>query len=268
MDLATLLGLVGAFAVIAVAILLGGPPNIFLNPPSLLIVLGGTAMTVLIKFNFAQFLGSFRVAFKAFRTHPKNPEELIPELVEIASTARKKGLLALEEVEADYPFLASALELASEGRDPDETINLLKKRKQETSERQKMGSQVFTASGDVAPAMGMIGTLIGLVQMLSNMDDPKTIGPAMAVALLTTLYGAIMANMVFMPVADKLKLRRIEEEKLNAICVDGLHGILNGQNARTLETTLKIYLNPGNQNNADDQNAAAAEETTGLEQAA
>lgn len=248
MDLATLLGLIGAFTVVAIAILIGGPPGIFLNPPSLLIVLGGTAMTVLIKFNVSQFLGSFRVAFKAFRTHAQKPEDLIPEIVEIAGVARKQGLLALEGAEVKYPFLQNAVELVVEGRDPDETLALLQKDKQEISERQKLSSQFFTASGDVAPAMGMIGTLIGLVQMLSNMDDPKTIGPAMAVALLTTLYGAVMANMVFMPVADKLKLRRNEEEKLNAICVDGVSGILNGQNPRNLESTLKVYLTPQNRN--------------------
>ncbi len=269
MDIATLLGLVGAFAVVTVAILLGGPPEIFLNPPSLLIVLGGTAMTVLIKFNLSQFLGSFRVAFKAFRTHSRSPEDLVPEIVEIAGIARKKGLISLEDVEVKYPFLNSAIELVTEGRAPEDTITLLKKRKQEISDRQKLSSQIFTASGDVAPAMGMIGTLIGLVQMLSNMDDPKTIGPAMAVALLTTLYGAIMANMVFMPVADKLKLRRIEEEKLNAICVEGVFGILDGQNTRTLETTLKIYLSPGNQNNeAAAAEAKPAEAAPAMEQAA
>lgn len=267
MDLATLLGLVGAFAVVATAILLGGPPEVFINPPSLLIVVGGTALTVLIKFNLSQFLGSFRVAFKAFKPQAQKPQDLIPQICEMAGIARKQGLFALENVEIKYPFLKSAIDLVAEGRSPEETTKLLEKDKQEISDRQKLGSQVFTASGDVAPAMGMIGTLIGLVQMLSNMDDPKTIGPAMAVALLTTLYGAVMANMVFMPVADKLKLRRIEEEKLNAICLDGVLGILDGQNPRVIESTLKLYLNPKVRNLDAGDNKKAGEEAP-LEQAA
>ena len=266
MDLATLLGLVGAFAVVSTAILLGGPPEVFINPPSLLIVVGGTALTVLIKFNLSQFLGSFRVAFKAFKPQAQKPQDLIPQICEMAGIARKQGLFALENVEIKYPFLKSAIDLVAEGRSPEETTKLLEKDKQEISDRQKLGSQVFTASGDVAPAMGMIGTLIGLVQMLSNMDDPKTIGPAMAVALLTTL-GAVMANMVFMPVADKLKLRRIEEEKLNAICLDGVLGILDGQNPRVIESTLKLYLNPKVRNLDAGDNKKAGEEAP-LEQAA
>lgn len=267
MDLATLLGLVGAFAVVATAILLGGPPEVFVNAPSLLIVVGGTALTVLIKFNLSQFLGSFRVAFKAIKPQAQKPQDLIPQICEMASIARKQGLFALENVEIQYPFLKSAIDLVAEGRSPEETMKLLEKDKQEISDRQKLGSQVFTASADVAPAMGMIGTLIGLVQMLSNMDDPKTIGPAMAVALLTTLYGAVMANMVFMPVADKLKLRRVEEEKLNAICLDGVLGILDGQNPRVIESTLKLYLNPKVRNMDAGDDKKAGDEAP-LEQAA
>lgn len=259
MDLATLVGLIGAFATVIAAILMGGSATTFVNPPSLLIVLGGTAMTVLVKFNLSQFLGSFRVAFKAFKPHTQKAEDLIPQIIEMAGIARKQGLFALENVEIDYPYLKSAVDLVVEGRSPEETSRLLEKDKQEISDRQKLGSQVFTASGDVAPAMGMIGTLIGLVQMLSNMDDPKTIGPAMAVALLTTLYGAVLANMVFMPVADKLKLRRIEEEKLNAICLDGILGILDGQNPRIIESTLKLYLTPKSRNAEASGNAGKAD---------
>lgn len=267
MDLATLVGMIGAFAVVMLAILMGGSAGMFINPPSLLIVIGGTALTVLVKFNLSQFLGSFKVAFKAFRTHNQKPEDLIPQIVEMATIARKQGLFALENVEIEYSYLKSAIDLVVEGRTPEETARLLEKDKQEISDRQKLCSQVFTASGDVAPAMGMIGTLIGLVQMLSNMDDPKTIGPAMAVALLTTLYGAVMANMLFMPVADKLKLRRIEEEKLNAICLDGVLGILEGHNPRIIESTLKLYLTP-KVRNAEKAPEKADDKPAELDQAA
>lgn len=260
MDLATLVGLLGAFATVTAAILMGGSATTFINPPSLLIVLGGTAMTVLIKFNLSQFLGSFRVAFIAFKNQATKAEDLIPQIIEMAGIARKQGLFALENVEIEYPYLKSAIDLVVEGRSPEETAVLLEKDKREISDRQKIGSQVFSASGDVAPAMGMIGTLIGLVQMLSSMDDPKAIGPAMAVALLTTLYGAVMANIVFMPVADKLKLRRIEEEKLNSICLDGVLGILDGQNPRIIESTLKLYLTPKRRNAEADEGKGKGEQ--------
>jgi len=111
-------------------------------------------------------------------------------------------------------------------------------------ERHSWGAKVWTAMGDVAPAMGMIGTLVGLVQMLSNMDDPKSIGPAMAVALLTTLYGAMMANMLALPIADKLDLRKSEEGRLKAMCIDALMAIQAGQNPRVIESRLKAYLAP------------------------
>ncbi len=253
MDLATLVGLLGAFGVVVAAIFIGGSASMFVNIPSLFIVMGGTAMVVLIKFTLSQYFGAFKVAVNAFRSSLQKPEEIIPQIVEMSSVARKEGLLALEEIEISNPFLQSGVNLLIDGSSPEDTRKLLTKDKKEISDRHKLGAQVFESSGDVAPAMGMIGTLIGLVQMLSNMDDPKSIGPAMAVALLTTLYGAILANMVFLPMADKLKLRRTEEEKLNSICLDGVMAIQEGQNPRVIESLLKLYVNPKNRNLEKDE---------------
>jgi chemotaxis protein MotA len=251
--------MLGAFTVVVAAIFIGGSAGMFVNVPSLFIVLGGTAMVVLVKFTLAQFFGAFKVAVKCFNSKLQQPEELIPQIVEMSSVARKEGLLALENMEIPNAFLKSGIDMLIDGSSPEDTKRLLTRDKYEISDRHKLGAQVFEASGDVAPAMGMIGTLIGLVQMLSNMDDPKSIGPAMAVALLTTLYGAILANMVFLPMADKLKLRRMEEEKLNAICLDGVLAIQEGQNPRVIESLLKLYVNPKRRNvEKDDPKEKAA----------
>jgi len=248
MALATLVGLIGAFGVVAAAIFIGGSVGVFVNIPSLFIVMGGTLMVVLIKFNLSQFLGAIKVATKAFRSKLQPPEDLIPKIVEMSTVARKEGVLALENIEVENPFLISGVRMLIDGSSGEDMRRHLMRDMEEISDRHKWGAQVFTAGGDVAPAMGMIGTLIGLVQMLSAMDDPKSIGPAMAVALLTTLYGAILANMVFLPVADKLTLRRSEERKLNSICLDGVLAIQEGQHPRIIEALLKLYVNPSQRN--------------------
>ncbi|BDU32110.1 hypothetical protein TUMSATVNIG1_27190 [Vibrio nigripulchritudo] len=171
------------------------------------------------------------------------PEDLIAKVVEMADAARKGGFLALEEMEITSSFMQKGIDLLVDGHDADVVRATLQKDISLTDERHEQGRAVFSAFGDVAPAMGMIGTLVGLVAMLSNMDDPKSIGPAMAVALLTTLYGAILSNMVFFPIADKLSLRR-EQEKLNRrLIMDGVLAIQDGQNPRVIDSYLKNYLN-------------------------
>lgn len=246
MDIATLLGVLGAFGIVILAIVFGGDtsPLIFVNMPSLLIVGLGTCMVVMIKFSLKQFIGAFKVASQAFLHSNESPQELIEKIVEISQIAKKKGLLALEDVETGNDFLAQAIRMLADGHDPKVIRDILNKDMEQTIERHRWGAKVFTASGDVAPAMGMIGTLIGLVQMLSNMEDPQSIGPAMAVALLTTLYGAMLANMICLPIADKLTLRKEEERNLKSICIDGILAIEGGYNARVVEGMLQVYLNP------------------------
>ncbi len=244
MDLATLVGLVGAMGVVMASIVLGGSPLIFFNIPSLIIVFGGTFLVVLMKFSIAQFINAFKVALKAFVSKQQSPELLIPEIVSLAEVARKEGMLALEGREISNAFLDEGIKMLIDGHNREVIQTLMHKDLQQTVERHKWGAKVFTATGDVAPAMGMIGTLIGLVQMLSAMDDPKAIGPAMAVALLTTLYGAMFANMVAIPIADKLTLRKSEEGLLKAICIDGVLAIQEGKNPRVIDSMLKAYLAP------------------------
>ncbi len=248
MDLATLLGLVGAMGVVMAAIITGGSPIIFMNIPSILIVLGGTALVVMMKFTLGQFFGAFKVAARAFMFKLDEPEDLITQVVELATIARKEGMLALENAEINNEFLRDGVRMLIDGNNREVVSAVMSKDLQQTIDRHKWGSKVFSATGDVAPAMGMIGTLIGLVQMLSSMDDPKSIGPAMAVALLTTLYGAVLANMVAIPIADKLDLRKAQEGRIKAMCIDGVLAIQEGQNPRIIESMLKAYLEPKERN--------------------
>ena len=245
MDLATLIGLVGSFGIVITAMLLGGGVGMFINAPSLLIVMVGTLFVVLMKFSLGQFLGAMKVAVKAFSFKLVGPEELIEEVVQLADEARKGGMLALEGKEVSSNFLQKGIQLLVDGHDADIVRGLLKKDLTQTLQRHEIGAKIFTAMGDVGPAMGMIGTLVGLVAMLSNMDDPKSIGPSMAVALLTTLYGAMFANMVALPVADKLTLRKEEEARVKSMVVDALVAIQAGQNPRVIDSMLKVYLPEG-----------------------
>ena len=242
MDLATLLGLIGAFAIVILAMLLGGSVLVFVNVPSILVVVVGTIFAVLMKFSLKQFLGAVGVAGKAFKFKEEAAEPLIEEIVELAGEARKGGLLSLEGKEVSNEFLKKGITLLVDGHDPDVVREILMKDVGKAQARHKQGASIFTAFGDVAPAMGMIGTLIGLVQMLSAMDDPKSIGPAMAVALLTTLYGAMIANMFALPLAGKLELRADEEGRTKTLVIDALIGIQGGQNPKVIEQMLQAYI--------------------------
>lgn len=249
MDLATLVGLLGAFGIIIAAILFGGSAIIFVNIPSLLIVGGGTMFAVVMKFPLKHFFSAFNVAMKAFFSKPEDPVKLIEEGVLLANIARKEGVLGLEGQDIENEFLQRGIQLCVDGHEPDFVRTMLGKDINLTIERHERGQAIFKAIGDVAPAMGMIGTLIGLVQMLSAMDDPKAIGPAMAVALLTTLYGAIIANAFALPIADKLA-HRSQEERLNkGLILETISSIQEGLNPRVMEELLKTYL-PASQRDA------------------
>lgn len=243
LDIASILGFIGAFGIVLAAIILGASSEIFLNMPSLLIVIGGTVMVVMMKFTVGQFFGSFKTAFKAFFSKSPDFPDLINTCVAMAESARKGGLLSLEGFKVENELLKKGMQLLVDGHDSDVVRTMLQKDMAQTIERHKLSQSIFKAAADVAPAMGMIGTLIGLVQMLSSMDDPKSIGPAMAVALLTTLYGAIIANMIASPIADKLGIRSDEEKKERSLIIDALLSIQSGQNPRVISELLRSYLN-------------------------
>lgn len=255
MDIATLIGLIGAVAVVLVTVLMGGQPMVFINAPSLTIVMAGTVMVVLMKFSLSQFLSATKVAGKAFTSKQETPEELIEKSVELAQLARKDGILSLEEAEISNSFMKQGLDLIIDGHDQEVVKAILSKDMTMAVQRHLEGQKIFKAIGDVAPAMGMIGTLIGLVQMLSTLDDPSQIAPAMAVALLTTLYGAVLSNMVALPIADKLELRSAEERRNKSLIIDAIAGIQDSQNPRVIESLLLNYLPASKRGN--DAKAAA-----------
>ena len=251
MDFATLLGILSSVGFVSFAIFSREGADIFWNPQGLFIVLGGSAGIVMIKFSFKQWLGAFAAAGSAFRSSTDNPDELIAQMVELSGIARKDGMLALENVEIEYGFLKQGVRMLIDGSSREVVSEVLYKDRQQFLDRQTWGTKVWSAWGEVAPAMGMVGTLIGLVQMLVDLSDPKAIGPAMAVALLTTLYGSLIANVIAIPLCDKLTLRKANEGRLMAMCIDGVLGIQGGQNPRILESMLKTYVDP--KKRADDE---------------
>tara|TARA_R110000744_G_scaffold39028_4_gene88974 strand:- start:4171 stop:4935 length:765 start_codon:yes stop_codon:yes gene_type:complete len=249
-DLATLIGMIGAFGFVIMAMVLGGDLGMFFNVPSILIVVCGSLFVVLSQFTLGQFFGAGKIAGKAFMFKIESPESQIEKIVEMADAARKGGFLALEEAQIENEFMQKGVDMLVDGHDVDVVRATLGKDISMTTERHEFGATIFKGLGDVAPAMGMIGTLIGLVAMLSNMDDPKSIGPAMAVALLTTLYGAVLANVVCLPIAEKLGNRAVEEKLNQSLILDGIIGIADGQNPRVIEGILKNYLAASKRGNA------------------
>ncbi len=215
---------------------------LFVNVPSLLIVVGGTFIVTLMQVSLTDFLGSFSIAMKAFMYKTDDPKTLIEEAVQLADVARKNGLLALEGQEISNDFMKKGISLCVDGHDPALVQKMLIKDIDLTIQRHEIGQGMFKSMAIMAPAMGMIGTLIGLVQMLANMSDPASIGPAMAVALLTTLYGAVIANAFAQPMADKLA-RSSELEKTNkSLILETITGIQEGMNPKVLEQLLVSYL--------------------------
>jgi chemotaxis protein MotA len=246
MDLATVLGVVSSFGLVCFGILLGSPLTLFVNVPSILIVLGGTIGATLIAYPLGDVLGILGVVKNAFLVKLKRPNEVIVQLVEFASKARRDGILALEGPanELSDAFLKRGLQLAVDGQEPDAIEGILQTEIDKVRSRHKKGADILSAMGIFAPALGMIGTLIGLVQMLQNMSDPNAIGPAMAVALITTFYGAILANLVFNPLAKKLGGRSEDEIEVKELMLQGILSIAQGDNPRVVEQRLHAFLKP------------------------
>jgi len=244
MDISTVGGLVLGFVLIIVSIMMGGSLGAFIDIPSVMIVFGGVAATICIRYTFAEIFNTINVAMKAFFVKLQPPEDIIKELVTLSNIARKEGLLKLEKQPISDPFLKKAIMYCVDGHDADFIQEVLEKEIDLTLDRHSLGQSVFKSMGDAAPAFGMIGTLVGLVNMLGNMKDPSTIGPSMATALLTTLYGAVIANLVSLPIADKLKLRSQQEELNKKLIVEGVLGLQKGLNPRVLEELLKTFLPP------------------------
>ena len=246
-DFATLLGVSGAFAMIAGAMVLGGQPSAFVDIPAILIVIGGTFLVTSVSFTLAEVGQAQGLMMRAAVYHAETPENAVLQALYLADLARKRGRLALQTVTDDLrqsPFLYRAITLVVDGMPAEEVERILAQDTQATYERHLRSAGVLRRAGEVAPAMGLIGTLIGLVQMLGNLDDPSSIGPAMAVALLTTFYGAVLANMVFTPLATKLERNAQVESVVRQIYTIGAASISRQENPRRLELMLNTVLAP------------------------
>ncbi|MFQ1965278.1 flagellar motor protein PomA [Aeromonas veronii] len=248
MDLGSLLGIVLGFGVVIYGMILGGSLSMFIDMPSVYITILGSIFIAMMKFNIGQFFLAFKVAGKAFMYKGDKLDDLIAKAVELADAARKGGFLALEAAEIPNAFMKKGIDMLVDGHDAEVVRAVMEKDIDLTAERHVIAIKVFRTLGDLGPAMGMIGTLVGLVAMLSNMSDPKSIGPAMAVALLTTLYGAIEANMIAIPIADKLELRSGEERLSRTLILDAIMGIQDGQNPRVIQSMLQNYLSQSKRN--------------------
>lgn len=246
MDLATIVGIIVGLAFVIIGIMQGGDILTYLNLDSMLIVFGGTISATFVAYPLKRVLDAMKIASKAFSNIEVQPVEIIQKIIGLANTARKEGLLALEEAseEIDDKFLQKGIMLIVDGTDPELVRNLLETELNFVEERHKEGQGIFETMGTLAPAFGMIGTLIGLINMLRTLDDPSTIGPSMAVALITTFYGSLLANLIFLPLANKLKLRSKEEILRKEVMVEGLLSIQAGENPRIIEEKLKAFLPP------------------------
>ncbi|UCG99979.1 MAG: motility protein A [Deltaproteobacteria bacterium] len=246
MDFATVLGIISAFGLVTIAIFMGGGVKLFINVPALMIVVGGTLGATMISYPLRDVFGVFAVAKKAVFTKNISIKQLISRFVDFAKKSRKEGILALEgEVKGvKDEFLKKGVQLSIDGLEPQEIEDVLETEVGFIRSRHQLGAEVFTTMGTFSPALGMIGTLIGLVQMLQTLDDPSRIGPAMAVALLTTFYGSIMANIVCLPIAGKLRVRSKEEVLTKEMTIRGIISLANGDNPRILEQRLMAFIPP------------------------
>ncbi len=248
MDLATIVGLVFGFAVIGGTIALGGGALSFLHIPSMCIVIGGMLCSVLIHFSMGQFLGIFAVIRKTILVKVLLPTEIIQQMVNYAAISRRDGAMALEEQirKTDSSFLAKGLQMLVDGQDEDSIRDVMGLEIQYLEERHKMGKQILEFMGASAPAFGMIGTLIGLVQMLKNLSSPEDIGAGMAIALLTTFYGAFLANLVFIPLAGKLGIYSQAEILAMEMTVEGICTISRGENPTVVREKMQSFVSPNN----------------------
>ncbi len=246
MDIATLLGIASAFGLVTLAIVMGGGLALFIDIPSLMIVLGGTLGATMINYPIKDMIAAARAVKNVFQSKPTPLNDIVIQFVGFASKARREGILALDEDTGaiEDEFLRKGIQLSVDGLEPAAIKEIMDTEIDFLKERHQLSAEIFTTMGSFAPALGMIGTLIGLVQMLQSMDNPSAIGPAMSVALLTTFYGAIMSNLICMPMAGKLRTRSKEETLKKELIIEGVVGMTRGDNPRVLEQKLLVFMAP------------------------
>jgi chemotaxis protein MotA len=237
-------GLVFTGLLLLVGFFLSGTENFLASPLSLILVLGGTIGATLIQYNFSDFQQALQSACSIIYLKVNDPRSRILFLVQLAQKARKQGILVLEEAaqNAEDSFLKTALGLAVDTSDPEDLRRTLDIEVASSFNRSVRPVQIFEAMGTYSPALGLIGTLIGLIQMLGALNDPATVGPAMGVALITTLYGAVLANMLFIPIAGKLKLRAEEEALVKSVTIEGIIAVIKQENPLVVEQRLQTFI--------------------------
>lgn len=246
-DYATILGTIGGFSLIIAAMVLGGSPGAFVDLPAILIVVGGTLMVTMVSFSITDMVKAQTIIWKAITYQQRRPGDAALMVTYLADIARRQGALALEQHEDQFRrerFLARAMQLVIDGTPGSDVERIMMREAEATMHRHARSAGILRRAGEVSPAMGLIGTLVGLIQMLGNLQDPATIGPAMAVALLTTFYGAVLANMFFMPIANKLERNSTIEATVNQIYAQGAASIARQENPRKLETMINTILPP------------------------
>lgn len=244
MDLATLIGFLGAIGMILGAMVFAGGLGPFVDIPSILIVFGGTAFAVLATTSLPIFTSSFKAIAQMFKPMTLQTEPLVRQMIELATLARKDGMMALESQQVPDKFFEKGLQMLVDGADEAKLVKQLKQDIKFLKSRHEAIQAVIKAWVDIGPAMGMIGTLIGLVLMLGNMSDVQAIGPAMAVALLTTLYGAMIANIIFGPILTKMQGRTTAELAYRGLVLEGLRSIARGESPRLIEDHMMAALDP------------------------
>lgn len=247
MDRSTIIGVIAGIIFMITAIFLsGGDMGLFISLTSILIVFGGSLASLLISYPLSRFLAGLKTIRHAFGEVELDGVEVIKQINELALAARKEGLLALEEMaqSMEEPFMKKGILLIVDGTDPELVRNILETELVFLETRHKEHRAFWESLAELAPAWGMIGTLIGLIAMLDSLNDPSNIGPKMAVALITTLYGTILANFFALPVANKLKAKSHEEVAIKQLMIEGLLSIQAGENPRVIEEKLKAFLSP------------------------
>ncbi len=259
MDILTILGIVLGLALVVGAISMGGKLSSFVHLPSFMITIGGSFAALLVNFQIPQMKMVFQVTRNAFLEDVDDIGELIQLFVRLGQKARREGLLSLEDdlQDLDDPFLVNGMQLMIAGLEPETIRDIMETELDSIAARHKLGQDVFRTWGSLAPAFGMIGTLIGLIQMLAHLDDPSNIGPGMAVALITTFYGSLMANLIFIPMAGKLAIRSEAEIAVKMAAIEGVLAIQAGMNPRILQEKLKAFASP--QQRAEMERAEAEE---------
>ncbi len=246
MDFATAIGFLTGFGFLIWGIANSGDLSNFYNFPSIVIVCGGTIAATFISYPLSKVIRTLKVVKNAVSTKKKLASDVINQIINLANIARKEGLLALEEAgeNIEDQFLKKGILLIVDGTDPELVRNILETELTFMEERHKEGQGIFDAMGTYAPAFGMIGTLIGLINMLATLEDPATVGPKMSVALVTTFYGSVLANLLFIPIANKLRGKSKNETLLKELMVEGLLSIQAGENPRIIEEKLLTFLSP------------------------